>query len=447
VPRQEALLAVCSGKVRLPRLLDAAVGSGVTADLEAPLRKRVRLANGLALFAALIMFASVPFDEVTAPRWMIGEDLLGGPAFLLVPLLNRLGLYRASRLACLALANAIVLLNAALLGRDSGAAMVFIAIAAVPFAFFDLDDRIPLVAGVVLAVACFLVVESGALARFQAPSPGYSASAYHLYSGAVTLTALLFILIQTARANDRAERELRENRQAAIYSAKMAALGEMSGNIAHEVNNPLAAILLRAQRLIRLGEGDRLDGAQVRETGRSIEQTASRIARIVDALRSFARDVEKDPMRSESVQRIVTDTVELCAQRLRQHTIVLEIDPIAADLYVECRSVQISQILLNLVSNAHDAVTGQPTRWVRISAEASAPEEVSIKVTDSGPGVPPELRPRIMEPFFTTKGFGKGTGLGLSVSKGIAEAHGGRLAYDAAAAHTCFVLTLPRRAI
>jgi signal transduction histidine kinase len=121
------------------------------------------------------------------------------------------------------------------------------------------------------------------------------------------------------------------------------------------------------------------------------------------------------------------------------------VDPISPDLYVECRSVQISQILLNLVSNAHDAALGQPTRWVRISAEV-APAEVSIKVTDSGPGIPPELRPRIMEPFFTTKEFGKGTGLGLSVSKGIAEAHGGRLSYDPSARHTCFVLTLPRRA-
>jgi len=71
---------------------------------------------------------------------------------------------------------------------------------------------------------------------------------------------------------------------------------------------------------------------------------------------------------------------------------------------------------------------------------------VRISVLDSGPGIPRELEGRVMEPFFTTKEIGKGTGLGLSVSKGIAEAHGGHLAYDAGAAHTCFVLTLPRRA-
>jgi signal transduction histidine kinase len=266
--------------VRIPAVVELALGQGLTAGLDVTLRKRIRLTNGLAVFAALTMFASIPFDRVNAPCWMIGEDLLGGLAFLLVPLLNRLRLHRLSRVSCLFLADLIVLGNAALLGRDSGAAMVFIAIAAVPFALFDLRERVPLISGVLLAVVSFVVAESDLLARFQSLSDNYSAPAYHIYSGAVTLTVLLVVLLQTARANARAERELRDNRQTAIYSAKMAALGEMSGNIAHEVNNPLAAILLRAQRLCRMGEGDRLDHAQVLKTGRDIEKTATRIARI-----------------------------------------------------------------------------------------------------------------------------------------------------------------------
>ena len=95
------------------------------------------------------------------------------------------------------------------------------------------------------------------------------------------------------------------------------------------------------------------------------------------------------------------------------------VEPIADDLYVECRSVQISQVLLNLLSNAHDAVEGAALRRVRIAADADE-HEVRLAVIDSGPGIPRELHARIMEPFFTTKELGKGTGLGLSVSKGIA---------------------------
>jgi signal transduction histidine kinase len=433
--------------VALPlRLIKLLVDQGVARARNVALSKRIRLTNALCVFGAFVMFASIPFDRVTAPRWMLFEDIGGGLAFLSLLLLNRAGAFTLSRLLCLAVSNVLVLGNAALLGRDSGASMVFIALAAMPFALFDLRDRAAMILGVAIALVGFVVAESDVLARFRFVSENYSPAAYHIYSATLTVVGLLFILVQTARANARAERELQENRQAAIYSAKMAALGEMSGNIAHEVNNPLMAIQLRAQRLLRLGETGRLDSDIAMKTARDIQGTVDRIARIVDALRSFARDVEKDPLRAESVRAIVSDTVELCAERFREHQIALEVEPISEDLYVECRNIQISQILLNLLSNAHDAVESQPTRWVRVSA-APARDEVSITVTDSGPGVPEPLRPRIMEPFFTTKEIGKGTGLGLSVSKGIAEAHGGRLAYDSTGPHTRFVLTLRRSAL
>jgi C4-dicarboxylate-specific signal transduction histidine kinase len=268
---------------------------------------------------------------------------------------------------------------------------------------------------------------------------------------------LVFSLYQTSAANAKAEqqlrrdieerlraqRELEQTRQASIYSAKMAALGEMSGNIGHEINNPLAAILLRAHRLRRLADKDKLDAEAVRATVGDIEKTVDRIRRIVDALRSFARDAEKDPMRPERVAGIVRDTIELCAERFRQHSIELRIEPIADNLYVECRGAQIAQVLLNLLGNAHDAVESAARRRVGIAVEADG-REVRIAVSDSGPGIPRELRARIMEPFFTTKEIGKGTGLGLSVSKGIAEAHGGRLVHDPDTAETRFVLALRR---
>jgi signal transduction histidine kinase len=415
------------------------VDQGVTPHLDQPLAKRIRLTNAVSLFGAVLMFASIPFDRLTAPRWMLAEDVLGGLAFLTFPLLNRRGLLTLSRLLCLLVSNLIVLGNAVLLGPESGAPMVFFALAAIPFALFDLGDRAALVAGVLLAVVCYGVAESDRLAFLRSVSDNYSP--------AVTLAALLFILIQTARANARAERELRENRAASIYSAKMAALGEMSGNIAHEVNNPLMAIQLRAERLIRFAESNKLDADLVVKAAREIENTVQRIARIVDALRSFARDAEKDPMLPERVVVVVSDAVELCAERFRQHAISLEVEPIAADLQVQCRPVQVCQILLNLLSNAHDAVEGRANPWVRIAAHAASDDEVEVSVTDSGPGIPPELQRRIMEPFFTTKEVGRGTGLGLSVSKGIAEVQGGRLAHEPGAPNTRFVLTLKRAAI
>jgi signal transduction histidine kinase len=430
---------------------------GITPELSEPLQKRIRLTNALSLLGAFLMVVSVPFDWVEAPRWMIAEDVIGGFAYACFPFLNRYGLLTGSRLFCLLVSNAIVLSNALLLGSDSGSDMVFIALSAVPFTLFDLDDWLPLATGVLFSVVGFAVGQSGLLTGLRTHAVNYRAAHYYFYSAVVAFIVLLFSSYRTSLANAsaeralrhdiaerlRAERELEQSRQTSIYSAKMAALGEMSGNIAHEVNNPLAAILLRVQRLRSLVTNGSVDAELVVRTAREIEKTVDRIRRIVDALRTFARDAENDPLRPEPVGQVVRDAVELCAERFRQHAIVLVLEPIPDDLHVECRSIQISQIVLNLLSNAHDAVEKCQKRRVRIATEPDE-SEVRIAVIDSGPGVAPAHVNRIMEPFFTTKAIGKGTGLGLSVSKGFAEANGGRLAYDPTSPETRFVLTLRR---
>jgi C4-dicarboxylate-specific signal transduction histidine kinase len=225
----------------------------------------------------------------------------------------------------------------------------------------------------------------------------------------------------------------------------MAALGLMSGSIAHEVNNPLSAVLLRAQQLRQLAAAGTLDAAATLATAEQIERTVGRIRRIVDALRTFARQSDQDPLVPADLSRIVSEAVALNVERCVAAHIEVRVDPLPADVLVDCREGQVSQILLNLLNNACEAVEHETERWIAIAVVV---EETTarVTVTDSGPGIPEEIRPRIMEPFFTTKPFGKGTGLGLSVSRGLAEAHGGQLALDAAGPHTRFVLTLPRSA-
>jgi signal transduction histidine kinase len=110
---------------------------------------------------------------------------------------------------------------------------------------------------------------------------------------------------------------------------------------------------------------------------------------------------------------------------------------------VLCREVQISQALLNLLQNAFEAaLEGDGERWVRLEVE-NGDDSVAVSVIDSGPGIPPELRSRLGDPFFTTKPVGKGTGLGLSLSKAIAEDHGGNIEYSDDHGHTRFSLVLP----
>ena len=435
-------------------LLYQGVSSGIAESLE----KRIRMTNAGAVFAVVALLASVPIDVIQAPHWIVVTDLLGALGFGGIVLLNRRRHHIAARIGFLALANLLVLANTLGLGVESGVDMFYVALAGFPFVLFDLRDWAALGFGLALPVAGFVLSHSALTAPLAAAPDDYSQQVYRLYSAAWAFAAVVFCFYQVSRANlraeqalrddiaarERTERELAVSRQASITAAKLAALGEMSANVAHEVNNPLAAILLRARRLEMLASRQQLDTAAVLRSAQQIGSTVDRIRRIVDALRFSARQGDGDPFRPEPVRMIVDDTVELCAQRFRMANVDLTVSHGDEEAYIECRGPQISQVLLNLLSNAFDAVHGQPVRRVQVSVEANE-QQVRIAVTDSGGGIPPELAHRIMEPFFTTKDIGHGTGLGLSLSKGIAEAHGGQLQLDGSApGETRFVLTLRR---
>lgn len=225
-------------------------------------------------------------------------------------------------------------------------------------------------------------------------------------------------------------------------SAKLASLGEMASGIAHEINNPLAIILTSGTQLRHATQRDSLTPDVAFKIATRIETTAIRIGKIIKGLRAFAREVGGTPMERVSLRQIVEETLEFCRERFRSHEIDLEVAPIPEELSLHCRSVEISQVLLNLLNNAFDAVLGSTGKWVKLEASATG-SEVRILVTDGGPGIPPALREKIFQPFFTTKEVGRGTGLGLSLSKGICESHGGSLALDDSVEATRFVVTLP----
>jgi len=228
------------------------------------------------------------------------------------------------------------------------------------------------------------------------------------------------------------------------YSARMASLGVMAGGVAHEINNPLAIIHASAANLLRHA---RAEGAvpveMVVRTGKRIEQTAERIAKIIRSMRYLARDGSRDSRSLTPVAKIVDEVLEVCNERLGEHSVKLVMTDIDPALCVLCREVQIAQVMLNLLQNAYDAVMGQQgERWIHLHV-AVQDSWVVFSIIDSGPGIPPELKTRIMEPFFTTKEVGKGTGLGLSISHKIVAEHGGRLELTEAGGHTCFSFRLP----
>jgi C4-dicarboxylate-specific signal transduction histidine kinase len=230
----------------------------------------------------------------------------------------------------------------------------------------------------------------------------------------------------------------------AAQGAKMAALGEMAGGIAHEINNPLTVINLHNQIIANLADQNKLTREAVYPSIEKIRKTVERVAKIITGLKSFARQDENEPFEKVLVRELVFETLDLCQTRFKNQGVSLEVEVISETLAIECRSVQISQVLLNLLNNSYDAVMNSPVKWVRVEVRESA-KECMISIQDSGPGIPKNIRDKITQPFFTTKEFGKGMGLGLSISFGIVSAHRGTLELDSQSHNTCFVIILPKK--
>jgi two-component system NtrC family sensor kinase len=205
-----------------------------------------------------------------------------------------------------------------------------------------------------------------------------------------------------------------------VRREKLAALGELVGGVAHEVNTPLTSILAFGQILQASRTGDE----QSRKAVNTIVNEARRAARIVGKFLTFARQQPTEKMRTD-LNQVLLDTVELRRYPLRMQQIALELEltdelpPTWADPF------QLQQVFINLLNNAEQALasaTGPRTIVVRSGMRH---DELVISVTDSGAGIAPEHLPHIFNPFYTTKARGVGTGLGLSISFGIVRDHGG----------------------
>lgn len=237
------------------------------------------------------------------------------------------------------------------------------------------------------------------------------------------------------------EKLLAEQELKIVASSRLASLGEMAAGIAHEINNPLAIINGHAGILKKnlLTQGFSEDSEALKKV-ESIESVVHRIAKIIKGLRSFARETDSLDYEWMNVEALIEETLSFSRERFRTEDVEL-ITRIPKDLQVHCQPQQISQVILNLLNNALDAVQGNRDKNVIIEA-LSRQGVVEISVSDNGPGVPYDLRSQIMQPFFTTKEVGKGVGLGLSISQGIIQAHGGKFYLDENAARTRFVIQL-----
>jgi signal transduction histidine kinase len=226
--------------------------------------------------------------------------------------------------------------------------------------------------------------------------------------------------------------KLRRAQDNLVRSEKLASMGRLVAGIAHEINNPVNAVinslgpLEEIVKRIAAGETE-APAAQAREAEEIltvVQRGASRTKAIVQALHGYARGDDSTERRVD-LARSVDETLGLLQHRLRHVKVNKNIAP---DVRIMGFPGQIDQVLMNLFTNAAQAI-GDKGGTITIAAR-NQDADVLLTVADDGPGIPPEILPRIFDPFFTTKDVGEGSGLGLSIVHGIVERHGGRIEVD-----------------
>jgi signal transduction histidine kinase len=303
-----------------------------------------------------------------------------------------------------------------------------------------------------LAVVLFAWVGEIALSVVLAParfSIGfYFGRLYGLIAASIVLivllsqTTALYARLARAIATERRVRERRLSEMEAMLShlSRISDLGQVVTTLIHEVNQPLAAIgnyLAALQRLVAMGDKEKVATTIEKTLGQS-----ERAREIIRRLREFVAKREID-RRPEPLAATVEDAIAVAQAATGRTGMEIEttLEPPAAMVVID--RIQIQQVLVNLIRNASEAMSDSPRRHLTIAARPLSIEKLEISIADTGPGLPPELREKLFQPFVTTKATGMG--VGLSICRFIIEAHGEKLQVaDNSGGGTVFSFTLPR---
>jgi C4-dicarboxylate-specific signal transduction histidine kinase len=227
-----------------------------------------------------------------------------------------------------------------------------------------------------------------------------------------------------------AEEKARQHQEKLAHVARLNMVGEMTSGLAHEINQPLAAIATYTQgALLRLRKGEE-DPERIASILEQVIVQAQRAAKIVQHLRNFV--TKGKPHREPTdIALVVRRAVSLVRSELMKHEIELDVSPNGPLPLVEADAIQVEQVILNLLRNAVEAMSEVPNkrRQLKIALEATADGGVVIAISDTGPGITESACGKISTPFFSTKP--DGMGLGLAISRTIVEDHGGRLEHEA----------------
>ena len=228
-------------------------------------------------------------------------------------------------------------------------------------------------------------------------------------------------------------RRLKELQDSLVHAGRLAAIGEMAAGIAHDINNPLAVVIMSLQMSDRKLETNGEPTPEAVAAVQSLLERAGRgagvIRELAEQLLAFSRDVADEDTRMD-LRDVIDDSLFLAQIRIKKGSFLVdEAIPRGTHFTIGAPN-QIQQVFVNLIGNAADAMSGTEDGTLRLSISPVTRGRVDYwrcDVSDTGPGIPEDVVERVFDSFFTTKGKGEGTGLGLSISRGIIKKHGGMI--------------------
>jgi signal transduction histidine kinase len=266
-----------------------------------------------------------------------------------------------------------------------------------------------------------------------------------------TLVIVILLVVISALSifyeKKRVENEIiiRESERNLANSRKLAALGQLSGGIAHEINNPLTILSGRVRIVSTLYKRNQLNEERLEKEINSIVKLIYRIESIVNTLRTFSKDDYMTDFEIVDFSSVVSEAVMIFKDLFDTKKITLSNKLEGRSYFVSGNFNLLERAIFNLINNSYDEIKDSDHPWIEIDVEEESDHDFFVvNFTDSGCGIPDQIADKLMEPFFTTKKVGEGTGLGLSLTQNILSMHRGKLKYNAKNLNTQFQLYFPK---
>ncbi len=431
-------------KVRIDRLLAIAVKPG---DQLMTIRRKKILTGVLLVGAPHNLFLLPVFYYLAIPVafWLLFLHTVFLTSLIFIH--RKIGTSLTSAVASIWTSLWLVAIGGIIQG-DIGIEYIFVVLAVIPLAVINPKKRS-------LQTAVFLIVT--AIAMSWSLSGWQDIGLYKMdewqtkiirntaYFALLSLTAVFVkaFIAETERLRINSQ----ESERKMFQASKLADLGTLAAGVAHEINNPTTIAASNLEFISKeVADKGKFANPWIAKRVKRIDDALKRTTQIVRSLLDLARDPQYENIDQVPLKQICGELKALLRSRAIQHDIAIDISQVNEQSTVQFRRSELGQVLLNLLSNAIDALAccSSESKQIKVSLSES-PDHVHIIVADNGPGVPEECVEKIMDPFFTTKEVGKGTGLGLSICFKIIQSNQGLLYYKRIENWSRFVIQLPNK--